>query len=70
MNKPILGNKVIEVKGNRQDNCFGVEAHLEADVLGRYKQTSEKGLGTKSYKKVNGAYNWMGECVRPKVREM
>jgi hypothetical protein len=48
--KSILGNKVIEVKGNSQDNRFSVEAHIEADVFGRYIQMSEKGLGNKCYK--------------------
>ena len=51
MNKPILGNKVIKVKGNSQDNRFSVEPHLEADMLGHYTQKSEKGLGNKCYKK-------------------
>jgi hypothetical protein len=51
VNKPILGNKVIKVKGNSQDNCFSVELHLEVDMLGRYTQMSEKGLGIKCYKK-------------------
>ena len=50
VNKPILGNKVIEVKGNIHCNRFGIDAQLGVDVLGRYVQTSEKGLGNKCYK--------------------
>jgi hypothetical protein len=48
VNKPLLGNKAIEVKGNSQGNRFRVRAHLEVDVLGRYVKTSSKGLGNKS----------------------
>ena len=52
VNDPILGNKVIDVKGNIQDNHFGVDTYLEADVLGSYIQMSEKGLSNKYYKNI------------------
>jgi len=55
--KPILGNKVMEVKGDSQDNRFSVEAHLEADVLGHYVQMGERGLSNRCGKKENGTYN-------------
>jgi hypothetical protein len=60
--KPILGNKVIEMKDNSQDIRFSVEAHLEADVLGHYVQMSEKGLSNKCSNKENGTNNWRGDA--------
>jgi len=60
---PILGNKVIEVKDNSQVNRFGVEAHLEADVLGHYVQMSEKGLSNKCCNKENATNNWRGGWI-------